>query len=62
MLVMSPTSAAAAHRHLLVQRRDTVAGREPNGAKVRRYRLARLKVNGRVAGAGPHGHLKRMYD
>ena len=58
---MSAPSVAAA-RLLLVERRDTVAPRDPNAPKVRRYRLARLQLNGRASGRGPYEHLRRTYD
>lgn len=55
--------SAAAARILLLERRDTVAPRDPNGARVRRYRLARLRVDGRgAAGRSRFEHLKRGYD
>jgi hypothetical protein len=59
---MSATSVAAAARVLLVERRDTVAPRDPNAPKVRRYRLARLQLNGRAAGRARYDHLRRSYD
>ena len=34
----------------------------PGSAVVRRYRLARVRLNGRPAQEVPHGHLKRVYD
>ena len=61
-LRMSANSVAAAARVLLVERRDTVAPRDPNAPKVRRYRLARLQLNGRRTGRGPFEHLRRVYD
>lgn len=39
---------AAAVRLILVQRRDTVAPRDPLAAKIRRYRLARVQLEGRA--------------
>ena len=45
---MSAPSAVSAARVLLVERRDTVAQRDPDAAEVRRYRLARLQLNGRA--------------
>jgi len=59
---MSATSVAAAARVLLVERRDTIAPRDPNARKVRRYRLARLQLNGRATGRGRYEHLRRSYD
>ena len=61
-LAMSATSVAAAARVLLVERRDTIAPRDPNAPKVRRYRLARLQLNGRAGGRGRYEHLRRSYD
>jgi hypothetical protein len=58
---MTPSSIAAA-RLLLVERRDTVAPRDPNAPKVRRYRLARLRLNGRATGGARFEHLKHSYD
>jgi hypothetical protein len=60
LLAMSANSVAAAARLLLVERRDTVAPRDPNAGKVRRYRLARLQLNGRSNGR--FEHLRRSYD
>ena len=59
---MSATPVAAAARVLLVERRDTVAPRDPNARKVRRYRLARLQLNGRQTGRERYEHLRRTYD
>jgi hypothetical protein len=58
----APSVAASAARVLLVERRDTVAPRDPNAPKVRRYRLARLQLNGRSTGRGRYEHLRRSYD
>jgi hypothetical protein len=53
-------SIAAANRVVLVPAR---ASRGRDGAAVRRYRLARLRVEGeRKVGTPRHDHLKRMYD
>jgi hypothetical protein len=59
---MSADSAVSAARVLLVERRDTVAHRDPNAPKVRRYRLARLQLNGRATGRNRFEHLRRTYD
>jgi hypothetical protein len=61
MDVMSAPSVTAA-RMLLVERRDTVAQRDPNAPKIRRYRLARLQLNGRGTGRARFEHLRRSYD
>jgi hypothetical protein len=58
---MSATSVNAA-RMLLVERRDTVAERDPNAPKIRRYRLARLQLIGRATGRNRFEHLRRSYD
>ena len=34
----------------------------PGATVVRRYHLSRLRLNGRPASQGPHGHLRRTYD
>jgi hypothetical protein len=62
MSPMSAPSAVSAARVLLVERRDTVAPRDPNAPKIRRYRLARLQLNGRAGGRGRFDHLRRVYD
>jgi hypothetical protein len=62
MDVMSAPSAVSAARVLLVERRDTVAPRDPNAPKIRRYRLARLQLNGRAGGRSRFDHLRRVYD
>jgi hypothetical protein len=62
MHAMSAPSAVSAARVLLVERRDTVAPRDPNAPKIRRYRLARLQLNGRTAGRPRFDHLRRVYD
>jgi hypothetical protein len=67
----APSVAASAARVLLVRvptnevrgsGRDTVARRDPNAPKVRRYRLARLQLNGRPTGRARFEHLRRSYD
>jgi hypothetical protein len=53
----------ASRLQLVAQRRDTVAVRDPNAAKVRRYRLARVQLNAaRAGGTARHEHLKRLHD
>jgi hypothetical protein len=47
---------------LVADRRDVPAVRDPNAAKVRRYRLARLQLESRAAGRKRFDHLKRVYD
>jgi hypothetical protein len=62
MPIMSAPSAVSAARVLLVERRDTVAPRDPNAPKIRRYRLARLQLNSRTSGRSRFEHLRRVYD
>jgi hypothetical protein len=39
------------------------ASAQPSAARVRRYRLARVRLDGRSAGAAsPYEHIKRVYD
>ena len=57
------SAAAAAARILLLERRDTVARSDRDGASVRRYRLARLRVDRPPAGSQTgFAQLKRTYD
>ena len=57
------SAAVAAARILLLERRDTVARRDGNGPSVRRYRLARLRVDGRpTSSRARFEHLSRTYD
>jgi hypothetical protein len=60
MLAMTPS--AAVNRLVLIGPTRAASGRD--GAAVRRYRLARLRVEGdRVRPGQPrHAHLKRVYD
>jgi hypothetical protein len=60
MLVM--TSPSASPKVLLIADRRTTTS-EPGTAPLRRYRLARLRFEGRVANAASRfEHLKRVYD
>jgi hypothetical protein len=53
----------ASRLQLVSQRRDTVAVRDVNAAKVRRYRLARVQLNAaRTGSLARHDHLKRLHD
>ena len=58
---MSAPSVSAT-RIMLIERRDTVAPRNPDAPKIRRYRLARLQLNGRATGRSRFEHLRRVYD
>jgi hypothetical protein len=42
---MTIQDRAAVARLVLVERRDTVAARDPRAARVRRYRLARTRLD-----------------
>ncbi|MEA2228205.1 MAG: hypothetical protein QOF04_1835 [Solirubrobacteraceae bacterium] len=46
---MSLEARTEAARLVLVERRDTVAPRDPSAARVRRYRLARVQLGDRTA-------------
>jgi hypothetical protein len=60
MLAMTSSTAAATRRLVLVPASTRT---ERGDAAVRRYRLARLRLEGReVARAERFGHLKRTYD
>jgi hypothetical protein len=48
-LAMTLSDRASAARLVLVERRDTVAVRDPRAARVRHYRLARTQLAGRPA-------------
>jgi hypothetical protein len=45
---MTLSDRASTARLVLVERRDTVAVRDPAAARVRRYRLARTQLTGRT--------------
>ena len=52
----------SAARLVLVERRDTVAPRDPQAAKVRRYRLARVASAAPRPAAARPPHLRRVYE
>ena len=61
MLPMTPSTAAAATRRLILVPASPRADR--GDATVRRYRIARLRLEGReVARAERFDHVKRSYD
>jgi hypothetical protein len=64
MLRMTASIAAANNRLVLVgPARGTRGARGRDSAAVRRYRLARLRVEGeRQVGEARYAHLKRTYD
>jgi hypothetical protein len=49
VMASSRAAAASAARLVLVERRDTVASRDPYAKPVRRYRLARTQLSARSA-------------
>jgi hypothetical protein len=61
MMSMTTASATALTRILLVSER-TRLGSGQDAPAIRRYRLARLRVNDRPSGADRHAHLRRSYD
>jgi hypothetical protein len=61
MSSMTTASASQLTRLLLVGERKR-PGSGPDAPAVRRYRLARLRVNGRPSAAGRYEHLRRSYD
>ena len=61
MMAMTPTASATQRVLLLPDGRAAATG--PHATKVRRYRLARMRlVERRDQQAARHGHLTRMYD
>lgn len=58
----SVMTTPAAARLLLVERRDTVAPRNPDAPKIRRYRLARLDLASRAQGRSRFDHARRSFD
>jgi hypothetical protein len=62
MLAMTPTGTALS-RVLLVSDKAVPSGPDATRqAKLRRYRLARLHLDGRPVVEGRHDHLRRSYD
>lgn len=61
MLTMTTRTASQLSRILLIGEPGRL-GSGQDGPAIRRYRLARLRVNGRPAGEGRHAHLRRSYD
>lgn len=63
MLVMTATTAAAATRRLVLVPAAPERAQGRGDAQVRRYRLARLRLEGRdVARTERFEHVKRSYD
>jgi hypothetical protein len=61
MVPMTSASAPALSRILLVgERSPLIAGKD--APAIRRYRLARLRINDRPSGADRFAHLRRTYD
>jgi hypothetical protein len=61
MMSMTTASATPLSRIILVGERLRL-GSGQDAPAVRRYRLARLHVNGQPSGAGRHAHLRRSHD
>jgi hypothetical protein len=61
MLPMTTASASQLTRILLVGDRKRL-GSGQDAPAIRRYRLARLRLNERPSGAGRFEHLRRTYD
>ncbi len=60
MLVM-PRPSPSLSRYLLLAA-PAPTDRDPNSPKVRRYRLARIQVNGRAPANDRFAHLQRSYE
>jgi hypothetical protein len=61
MMSMTTASANSLSRIILVGERSRL-GSGQDAPAIRRYRLARLHVNGRSSGVGRYAHLRRSYD
>jgi hypothetical protein len=61
MMSMTTASANLMSRIILVGERGRL-GSGQDAPAIRRYRLARLHVNGRSPGAARHDYLRRSYD
>jgi hypothetical protein len=61
MMAMTPATASQLTRILLVGERKR-PGSGPDAPAIRRYRLARLRLNERPSAAGRFEHLRRSYD
>jgi hypothetical protein len=58
---MTTATANALSRILLVGETSRLGSR-PEAPEIRRYRLARLRLNDRPSGADRFAHLRRTYD
>jgi hypothetical protein len=61
MQPMTTATANALSRILLVGEPSRL-GRRPEAPAIRRYRLARLRLDDRPSGADRFAHLRRTYD
>jgi hypothetical protein len=61
MQCMTTATASQLTRILLVSDRKRL-GSGQDAPAIRRYRLARLRLNGRPSGQGRFEHLRRSYD
>jgi hypothetical protein len=61
MKSMTTATASELSRIILIGERSRL-GSGQDAPAIRRYRLARLRLNGRPSGADRHAHLRRSYD
>jgi hypothetical protein len=61
MVPMTTATASPLSRIILVGERSRL-GSGQDAPAIRRYRLARLHINGRPSGAERFAHLRRSYD
>lgn len=62
MLRMTPTSASELSKVLLVADARPASPAGEREARIRRYRLARLRLDGRASVVDRHAHLRRSHD
>jgi hypothetical protein len=62
MMSMTTATATPLSRLILVAEARKRLGSGQDAPAIRRYRLARLRVNERPSGAGRYEHLRRSYD
>jgi hypothetical protein len=62
MPVMAPAPAAAQISRVLLLTDRPTAPRDPMEGRIRRFKLARLRLEDRSEGAGRHAHLRESHD
>jgi hypothetical protein len=62
MLSMTTAIATPLSRLVLVGEERKRLGSGQDAPAIRRYRLARLRINDRPSGAGRYAYLRRSYD